>query len=117
MLHVLLLSHIGAKPKGGRRIDYHHFQQALLYLCEKRFPQTYKEQGKDHAMIKIKELICKKNGPDANATKADFVKFHDDKSTYTGVYKNGGPTNIDNVITLSNLMDRSPADSRGRKMA
>lgn len=26
-----------AKPKGGRRIDYHHFNQAMLYLSEKRF--------------------------------------------------------------------------------
>ena len=23
------------------------------------------------------------------------MKFHDDKSTYTGVYAKGGPTNVD----------------------
>ena len=28
-------------------------------------------------------------------TKADNVRFHDDKSTYTGVYARGGPTNVD----------------------
>lgn len=28
-------------------------------------------------------------------TKADYVKFHDDKSQYTGVYANGGPSNVD----------------------
>jgi hypothetical protein len=27
----------------------------------------------------------------------EAVKFHDDKGLYTGVYKNGGPTNVDKV--------------------
>ena len=50
-----------------------------------------------------------------NATKPDTVKWHDDKSTYTGVYAKGGPTNVDHKITLSNLADRSVADARGVK--
>jgi len=34
-------------------------------------------------------------GPTFTGTKADHVKFHDDKSLYTGVYARGGPTNVD----------------------
>lgn len=83
------------------------------------------------------------SGPKLNATVPDQVRFHDDQSTYTGVYARGGeykptllyqshwgthlgrllrnrtfcpgPTNIDNAITLSNLADRSDADVRGVK--
>ena len=44
---------------------------------------------------------------------AEPNKFHDDKSLYTGTHVQGGPTNVDNVITLSNLADRSSADVRG----
>jgi len=105
-----------AKPKGGRKLDWRAFREALVYVSEKRFAKTYKEEGKEAAVKKVEELIVKVEGPSANATKADFVKFHDDKSTYTGVYAKGGPSNVDNTITLSNLLDRTPADARGRKM-
>ena len=48
-------------------------------------------------------------------TKADNVKLHDDKSTYTGVYAKGGPSVSDNdkVKDLSNLCNRGEADVRG----
>lgn len=47
------------------------------------------------------------------AQQAEPNKFHDDKSLYTGTHVQGGPTSVDNVITLSNLADRSSADVRG----
>ena len=37
------------------------------------------------------------------------------QSTYTGVYKKGGPTNVEPGRQLSDLLDRSPADVRGIK--
>ena len=40
----------------------------------------------------------------------------DAQSTYTGVYANGGPTNVDGPSDLSELCDRSSADNRGVKM-
>lgn len=48
-------------------------------------------------------------------TKANYNKFHDDKNTYTGVYKNGGPTNVDkqNVKDISQTCNRGQADVRG----
>ena len=63
--------------------------------------------------------VCKVGGPIFQGTKAAKVKFHDDKSTYTGVYAKGGPTNVDKgrtVITdIQQLCDRSSADVRGVK--
>ena len=35
------------------------------------------------------------------------------QSTYTGVYANGGPTNVDGKGDLSELCDRSSANVRG----
>lgn len=35
------------------------------------------------------------------------------QSTYTGVYANGGPTNVDGKGDLSELCDRSDANVRG----
>lgn len=34
----------------------------------------------------LKELIINAGGPTYSGTQADHVKFHDDKSLYTGVY-------------------------------
>lgn len=104
-----------AKAKAGRKLNYSQFQMALLYLGEKRFAKTWKEVGPPAAQQKVMDLIAASLGPKANATQPDFVKFYDDKSTFTGVHAKGGPTTVDGHITLSNLMDRSPSDARGRK--
>lgn len=62
------------------------------------------------------EKINATGGPAFHGTVADKVKFHDDKNLYTGVYKNGGPTNVDaGKGGLSDLCDRSAADVRGTK--
>eukprot|EP00891_Asterochloris_glomerata_P001381 jgi/Astpho2/1381/Aster-x1007 len=61
----------------------------------------------------IKSKLTAAEGPQTNATQADYVKFHDDKSTFTGVYARGGPTNVDGGADLSDLCDRSDANVRG----
>ncbi len=43
----------------------------------------------------MRTKLASKGKPKFKGTKADYVKFHDDKNTYTGVYKAGGPTNVD----------------------
>lgn len=53
-------------------------------------------------------------------TKTEKVKWHDDKTTYTGVYANGGPTTVDKgsamISDISELCDRTQANVRGVKM-
>jgi len=106
-----------SKPKGGRRIDFKAFKASLTLIAEKRFPKTFKEKGAAAALGKVWEEVVRSDGPLATATRADKVKWHDDRSTYTGVYAKGGPTNVDKdkVRDLSQLADRSPADPRGSK--
>lgn len=41
------------------------------------------------------ETITQLKGPQYKGTKPKPNKLHDNKKNYTGVYKNGGPTNVD----------------------
>ncbi len=63
--------------------------------------------------------LCSVGGPVFTGTKVDKVKWHDDKSSYTGVYAKGGPSTNDigkTVISdISQLCDRTNADVRGVK--
>lgn len=100
-----------SKAKGAKSILFAEFQNALNLASAAKYP---KEEAAA-ALEKLMEPLKKLKAPKAKATKADAVKFHDDKSTYTGVYKQGGPSTDDKSITLGTLLDRTPADVRGRK--
>jgi len=96
-----------AKVKNGpaaRKIVYAEFTAALELIAAK----------KGIAMGALEEKICGAGGPVFTGTKAEAVKYHDDKSLYTGVYANGGPSSADGKISdLSQLADRSSAGVRG----
>ena len=76
-----------AKVKSGKvkTITFSEFENALSEIAKKK--GTTKE--------KIEESIKGHGGATYAGTKADYVKFHDDKTTYTGVYAKGGPTTVD----------------------
>lgn len=101
---------IFAKVKSGpsaRKIVYAEFMNGLEQIAQK----------KGCAVGALEESICAAGGPVFTGTKAEANKFHDDKSLYTGVYANGGPSTADGKVgDLSQLADRSAADVRGRKM-
>lgn len=81
---------------------------ALCYCAEK------KQVGEDAVISKV----AASKGPVLKGTRAEKVALHDDKSLYTGVYAKGGPTNVDTdkYRHLDQLLDRSDADVRGRKL-
>jgi hypothetical protein len=95
------------KDKTAKVINFTQFSKALELIAQKK--------GVDAAAIS--EAIIKSGGPTFTGTKTDYVKFHDDKNLYTGVYAQGGPTNVDkgNVKDISGLCDRTGADVRGVK--
>ena len=67
-------------------------------------------------MEKVHEVVAGSEGPRLTATTAAAqTRLHDDRTTYTGVHVAGGPTIIDNKLTLDSLADRSEADVRGVK--
>mmetsp|Transcript_1329 Transcript_1329/g.3604 ORF Transcript_1329/g.3604 Transcript_1329/m.3604 type:complete len:154 (-) Transcript_1329:301-762(-) len=95
------------KAKGARRISYHEFEAALSKIAGRKGMEP--EQ--------VEAMVAAASPSLAGGTVAQSNRFHDDRSLYTGVHANGGPSTKADGITLSNLLDRSPADVRGRKAA
>ncbi|EIE25016.1 p25-alpha-domain-containing protein [Coccomyxa subellipsoidea C-169] len=93
------------KTKGARRITFGQFAEALALVAAKT----------NSNLADVASAVLAADGPSVTGTKAEYVKFHDDKSTYTGVYKKGGPSTVEPSKDLSALLDRSPADIRGIK--
>lgn len=101
-----------SKVKSGKVkvITFDQFEKTLELAAAKK--GTTKESLVEH--------VIAKGGPTYHGTKADYVKFHDDKSTYTGVYAKGGPSTVDvggtgKISDISQLCDRTSADVRGVK--
>jgi len=61
-------------PKGKRRMDFPQFKDAVRHIAKKR-------KATNRA---IQELVCASDGPAFAGTKAEYNKFYDDKSLYTG---------------------------------
>ena len=65
------------KAKGSRKINLEEFKEGCNQICAK----------KGITLDQLKAKIAKSGGgPKFAGTKADAVKFHDDKSLWTGVY-------------------------------
>jgi hypothetical protein len=95
------------KDKTARKINVAQFSKGIEECAAKK-KTTFEE---------LSAKICAVGGPVFTGTKADAVKYHDDKNLYTGVYAQGGPTNVDagNISDISKLCDRTDADVRGIK--
>merc|ERR1712100_188456 len=59
------------------------FQHALWHIAEKK--------GIDAEAVLRRVALLGSGGPILNGTKAEMVRFYDDKSTYTGTHLHGGP--------------------------
>jgi len=97
------------KSKAGgnyaKRITFTEFRQVAIPLIS---------QAKRCSEQDILVRCQKTQGKVLRGTVAQYNKFHDDRSTYTGVHQQGGPTGHDNVISQEMLGNRSvQADIRG----
>lgn len=63
-------------PRGQRRIGKELFFDALRLVADK----------KGCAVYQVQDVVANSQGPQLRATKADDVRFHDDKSLYTGMH-------------------------------
>jgi hypothetical protein len=82
-----------SKQKTERKISYAEFQKAVGFCAEK----------KGISADDLAAAICAAGGPKFAGTKADNVKFHDDKDQYTGVHAQGGPTTVDSVHPVASF--------------
>ena len=94
--------------RARRKITFHEFRYQALPMIAQR-----KRIGIEQLIAQLSE---QGSGPVYTATLAEPTRFHDDRSTYTGVYARGGPQAHGDAVTLETLADRTPADSRGRKL-
>lgn len=69
------------RPKESRNLNFQRFEVGLQSVA--------KEKGMDHQSLC--DVVRRLSGPSYNATKAQPVRFHDDRSTYTGTHIWGGP--------------------------
>jgi hypothetical protein len=81
------------KDKAERKITFEQFQKGLELIAEK----------KGVSVDQLHESILSVGGPQFSGTQAEKVKFHDDKSLYTGVYAQGGPTNVDSIHPVASF--------------
>ncbi|KAF8819752.1 p25-alpha family protein [Cardiosporidium cionae] len=99
------------KTPGSKRIVYNQFQKALEVVAERK--------GEEHRTLCDKIAKEAVEGPILCGTKTEEVRFYDDKSTYTGVHRAGGPSTVDGGRTqfsdLSQITDRTPNNIRGVK--
>lgn len=95
------------KDKAARKITLAQFTSGIAECAKK----------KKITAAELEAKILAVGGPVFTGTKVDNVKFHDDKSLYTGVHAQGGPSTVDrgNVSDISQLCDRTDADVRGIK--
>ena len=89
-----------AKYAKQRRLDFEGFQHCLVEIALKK--ET------DGELLVENLLANTVDGPSIKGSYAKPTRLHDDKSTYTGVYKAGGPTVIDyEKQGMSVLCDRT----------
>lgn len=69
-------------PIESKKMTFDHF---LISIC-------HLEVLTRHPMLEICKKIANCKGPETRSTKADYIKLHDDKSLFTGVYGRGGPS-------------------------
>ena len=94
------------KDKAARKITFAQFSKGIEECAKK----------KKISFDALSEKLCSIGGPVFTGTKAEAVKYHDDKNLYTGVHANGGPSTVDgNISDISQLCDRTDADVRGIK--
>ena len=122
-------SHFSKMLKETKIIDAKHFTTTDADLLFNKHKTERKLTFANFRDKVVPEIAAKKKvtaediattianaAPQSSGTKAEAVKFHDDKSQYTGVYKAGGPTNVDrNAGSLAGVVDRrvETVDNRG----
>eukprot|EP00440_Ansanella_granifera_P040677 gb/GFBE01044114.1/.p1 GENE.gb/GFBE01044114.1/~~gb/GFBE01044114.1/.p1 ORF type:complete len:363 (+),score=71.57 gb/GFBE01044114.1/:1-1089(+) len=70
-----------AVAKGQRKIGFAEFELALIFVADRR--GCHQKE--------VFDIVADAGGPSLKGTKAEPVRFHDDKGTYTGTHSRGGP--------------------------
>jgi hypothetical protein len=94
-------------PKGQRRMDFNSFKDACRLIAAKRNQSNGEIQG----------IVASSTGPHMAGTKSDAVRFHDDKSTYTGAHTHNDKHAGVNSGAALGRHERMEAESAARAAA
>lgn len=90
-----------ARGQESRRLDFDAFCVALAAVAERRSVPA----------ADVVRSVVGASGPADNSTAhapSEFVRFHDDKTTFTGVHARGGPSVVEPSFDLSTVVRRVP---------
>lgn len=94
---------VWAAVQTTKRMSFGRFKAALDECAAAR--------GVDSAMMRDVIANCQ---PELRGTVAAPIKWHDDRSTYTGVHAQGGPSTVDKRLGLQDLVDRTSHEKRAQ---
>lgn len=86
-----------AKPRDARRMSFDNFLAALALVAD----------HKGQSLARVAVAVVAAAGPALRATKSSYVKLHDDKSMFTGIYARGGPSTDSSNLDLSAMVNRA----------
>lgn len=95
-------------PKGTKVADFTQFKEALGFVALKK----HDDMDPKAAYSLVVSMVITADISTTGTTNAQQVDLHDDKSKYTGVYKEGGKV-VEQDKSLRGLVGRGKADARG----
>ncbi|KAL4441547.1 hypothetical protein ABPG77_002051 [Micractinium sp. CCAP 211/92] len=93
-----------AKGRGARTLSFDAFLRLLRAMADK----------KGVPVGQVAAAVAAMRAPELRGTTPEAVKFHDDRSLYTGVYR-GGMSVVDHRPDLGKLVDRDAAEKAQRR--
>ncbi|PRW56603.1 p25-alpha domain-containing [Chlorella sorokiniana] len=95
-----------AKDRAARKLTFAAFLRLLALAASK----------KGAPLAEVAAAVAGLHGPTATgATEPEYVRFHDDCTTYTGMHARGGMSVVDDKIELSKMVDRDAAEKASRR--
>lgn len=94
-------------PANSKKMDFDHFLVAVTRLSvavRLSLPEVYKR-------------VATCPGPSSTCTKALYVKLHDDKTLFTGIYARGGPDIGPTVVHMEKYVNRKEKQYHARTTA
>lgn len=92
-------------PANSKKMDFDHFLVAITRLSV----------AVRLSLSEVYKRVATCPGPSSTCTKASYVKLHDDKTLFTGVYARGGPDIGPTVVHMETHVSRKEEQQPARK--
>lgn len=94
-------------PANSKKMDFDHFLVAVTRLSV----------AVRLSLSEVYKRVATCPGPSSTCTKASYVKLHDDKTLFTGIYARGGPDIGPTVVHMETYVNRKEKQHPARNAA